>query len=315
MAKAPRFISESEVNASLDWEYLIDALEEGHRAGRAKIGDLILNEGSKVFYSRAAWLADGDFGVKTFTVFPDNPNSDPPRPSVQGVMVLFDPAAGAARAIMDGAAITAWKTAADSALGSRLLSRKNARVMLMVGAGAMAKPLIEAHCAARPSISEIAIWNRSPARAEALAAALRLEGRSVSVAADLERAARRADVISCATLSTEPLIRGAWLKPGAHLDLVGAFTPEMRECDDEAVIRALIYVDARETALHEAGDLTRPIAAGVISQADIRGDLVDLLAGGAAGRQNEGEITLFKNCGGAHLDLMTARAVERRVST
>ena len=318
-APAPRFVDAAAIDAALDWTYLIDELEAGHRVGRARIGDLLIADeatgaGPRKFYSRAAWLADGDFGLKTFTVFPDNPKASPPRPSVQGVMVLFDAATGAAAAILDGAAVTAWKTAADSALAARILARADAQTLLMIGAGAMARPLIEAHRAARPSIEKIRIWNRSPSRAAALAKALDLEGCDVAVAEDLEPAIRAADIVSCATLSRQALVRGAWLQPGTHLDLVGAFTPAMRECDDEAVRRSRIFVDCRETAIHKPGDLARPLAAGVISESDILGDLVDLLAGDATGRRRDDEITFYKNGGGAHLDLMTARAVVKRLA-
>jgi ornithine cyclodeaminase len=183
----------------------------------------------------------------------------------------------------------------------------------MVGTGALAPQLVRAHAAARP-IAEVAIWGRAPDKAERLATALAaaLPGVAVRAVHDLESAARAADIVSCATLATEPLIRGAWLGPGQHLDLVGAFRPDMREADDEAVRRARVFVDTRAGALTEAGDVVQPLAAGVIAERDIQGDLFDL-ARGAPGRQGADEITLFKSVGTALEDLAAARLVAERL--
>ncbi len=205
--------------------------------------------------------------------------------------------------------MTPWKTAADSALGARFLAREDSRSLLMVGAGVMAPHLIRAHLAARPGIEEITLWNRTPQTARALAAALREQGFAAAASEDLEAAARRADLISCATGATEPLIRGDWLRPGCHLDLVGGFTPEMREADDEACRRAEIYLDSRWFTLGFCGDLTQPMERGILSESDIRGDLFELCQGQAAGRAADKDITLFKNGGGSHLDLMTGRHI------
>lgn len=179
--------------------------------------------------------------------------------------------------------------------------------MLMVGAGAMAPHLIMAHLAVRPSIRQVLVWNRSAGRAKALADDLHLEGVSISATGDLEAAARRADVISCATMAEEPLILGAWLKPGAHLDLVGSYQPQMRECDDAAMLRGRVYLDSRFFALEKTGEFCQPIAAGVFSPDDICGDLFQLARGTVAGRGSPEEITVFKNAGGGHLDLGTAK--------
>jgi ornithine cyclodeaminase len=176
----------------------------------------------------------------------------------------------------------------------------------MVGAGALAPYLIEAHASVRP-IAEVHVWNRDPARAEALVSRLVHRPFAVRVADDLEAAVRAADIVSCATLSPTPVVRGAWLRPGAHLDLVGAFTPAMRESDDEAVKRARLYVDTREGGLKEAGDIVQPLQAGVITRADIVGDLFDLCRGQAPGRRSADEITLFKSVGTALEDLTAAR--------
>lgn len=177
--------------------------------------------------------------------------------------------------------------------------------MLMVGTGRLSANVIEAHASARP-IRNVAVWGRDPRKAEATAKELDLKGISVSVATDLEAAAREADIISCATLSSEPLIRGDWLKPGAHLDLIGAFKPTMRESDDRAVARASIFVDTREGALKEGGDIVQPLKAGIISEASIRADLFELARGEHPGRTAPDEITLFKSVGAALEDLAGA---------
>ena len=210
--------------------------------------------------------------------------------------------------------MTPWKTAADSALGARFLARADARSLLMVGAGVMAPHLIRAHLTVRPSIRKVAIWNRTADRARRLARDLALEGVEVAPTDDLESAARGADVISCATGVTAPLIRGAWLEPGTHLDLVGGFTPEMREADDEACRRARIHVDSRWFTLGCVGDLTAPMESGAITEDGVLGDLFQLSRGEVTGRTGPQDITLYKNAGGAHLDLMTARLIAARAS-
>ncbi|MCF8466341.1 MAG: ornithine cyclodeaminase family protein [Sneathiella sp.] len=250
-----------------------------------------------------AWQRGGYLGLKTVTVMPENGARG--LPSVQGNYLLFDATNGSALALMDAGELTIRRTAAASALAASYLARKDASEMLMVGAGAMAPCLIRAHAAVRP-LKSIKIWNHRPEKAEALAKALSAEGFTVAPAPDLEAAARSADIISCATLSTEPLIHGDWLKAGAHLDLVGAFTPKMRESDDKAVKTASLFVDTREGGLHEAGDIVQPLAAGIIKESDIRADLYDLCRGTHKGRETGQEITLFKSTGAALEDLAAA---------
>ncbi len=300
-------IDKEQVDRALSWPMLVAALDAGHRLGRGQSADLLLQEGQNILLNRAAWKRGYGIGLKTVTGFFDNPERTPPLPSIQGLFVLFDHEDGRPLGVIDGAAITAWKTAADSALGSRYLSRPDARHLLMVGAGGMAGPLIEAHRCVRPGIERVTIWNRTPRRAQALA-----EDLGAEVAADLAAAVGAADIVSVATRSEAPVIRGAWLRPGTHLDLVGAFTPAMREADDEAIRRGRLFVDARETTLAHIGELTIPIARGVIAAGDVQADLYDLAAGFALQRA-AADITIYKNGGGAHLDLMTARAIYRGV--
>jgi ornithine cyclodeaminase len=256
-----------------------------------------------------AWMkGDPAFtGVKVVSIYPGNAARS--LPSVMGTYLLMDGATGAPLAAIDGQALTLWRTAAASALAASYLARADARRMAMVGAGALAPYLIAAHASVRP-IAEVRVWNRNPGRAERLAAELRGRAYSVVTTTDLEAAVRAADLVSCATLSSEPLVKGEWLKPGAHIDLVGGFTPKMREADDGAVRGARIFVDTRTGALKEAGDIVVPLQTGIIRASDIAGDLFDLCRGKVVGRSSPEEITLFKSVGTALEDLAAAMLVE-----
>lgn len=257
-----------------------------------------------------AWHRSGGYiGVKIATVFPLNAARNVP--SVEASYMLMAGETGTPLAVMDGRAITLWRTAAASALAAGYLARPKARRLLVVGAGALAPHLIKAHAAVRP-ISEIEIWNRDAAKAAHLAA--QLDGAlRVKAAPELEAAARRADIISACTLSAEPLIKGAWLQPGVHVDLVGGFTPRMREADDDCVRRASVFVDTRAGASKEAGDIVQPLQSGVITAADIKGDLFDLARGAHPGRVSDAEITCFKSVGTAIEDLAAAMLVYTRI--
>ena len=242
-------------------------------------------------------------GVKIVSVFPGN--AARALPSIFGTYLLMDGATGAPLAAIDGQALTLWRTAAASALAAFYLAREDASRLVMVGAGALAPYLIRAHSSVRP-IADVQIWNRNADKAKQLATTFADSSLQVRATTDLEAAVRNADIVSCATLSSVPLVRGAWLKPGVHLDLVGAFTPKMRETDDDAIRRSHIYVDTRGGALKEAGDIVQPLASGVIAEADIAGDLFDLCREKSARRQSTEEITLFKSVGTALEDLAAA---------
>jgi alanine dehydrogenase len=209
--------------------------------------------------------------------------------------------------------LTWMKTASDSALGSRLLSRENIETMLMIGAGQMAPHLVSAHCEVRPSLKQVNIWNRTADKAAALCAsqAEKFPLINFTAVSEIEANARKADLICSAIGSETPLIQGAWLKPGTHVDLIGAYTPTMREADDECFRRGSLFVDARETTIHHIGELMIPLASGVINEQDVLADLSDLCQQGHDGRQSNDEITLFKNGGGGHLDLMCARILHQ----
>lgn len=303
-----RIIDNADIAAALQYPALIHALRQMFIEGctqplRHHHGLDPKNERKGTLLIMPAWQSGGFLGLKTVTVMPENGSKG--LPSVQGNYMLFDAENGSALAVMDAGELTTRRTAAASALAASYLVRKDASKMLMVGAGAMAPCLIRAHSAVR-SFTDIAIWNHRPKKAEKLAAELTQEGFSARAVTDLEAAARDADLISCATLSTEPLIKGEWLKPGAHLDLVGAFTPTMRESDDAAVKIATLFVDTREGGLHEAGDIVQPLKSGVIKESDLQADLYDLCRGAHAGRASNEEITLFKSTGAALEDLAAA---------
>lgn len=309
-----RMIDAAEIRRLLTFPLLVDALDAAHRRPRMEAQDAFLGTESALYFVRNAVDAGRFMASKLITSFPDNPAKST-LPAVQAVVVLFDGRDGRPLATIDGTELTYWRTAADSALGAKLLSRPDPRTMLVVGAGEMAPRLVRAHRAVRPSISRVMIWNRTAERAAALAASLRGEGIAAEAVADLDAATREADLISTCTRSHTPLIKGANLKTGAHLDLVGGYTPETRESDDEAARRAAIFVDRRESAFHGVGDILQPIASGAIAESAVRGDLYDLAPGKIDGRRSPNDITMFKNAGGGHLDLMTAEVVYTRASS
>ncbi|MGE0008916.1 MAG: ornithine cyclodeaminase family protein [Parvibaculaceae bacterium] len=248
-------------------------------------------------------------GLKTVVFKSDNPVQG--LPTITANYLLIDNRTGATVAMMDGTELTRRRTAAASALAADYLARKDASTMLMVGTGALAAHFVRAHAAMRP-IRTVLLYNRSPGKARALAAELAKDGFDAAVADDLEKAMGAADIISCATTSTAPILRGKWLKPGTHVDLAGAFTPEMRETDGEAVARARVYVDTREGAEAEAGDLLQAVQEGKFRLENVQGDLFGLCRGKTAGRRNSDEITLFKSCGTAIEDLAAATLVYSR---
>ena len=304
------FVSASDVHRACDWMALIEALRVSHCGPMPLVDRSELHHerdgGRDTFFNLPAYQPGVAMGTKVVTVMPQNPAKPEPLPAVQAAYVLCDGATGTPVAVIDGTALTYRKTAADSALASSLLSCPEAETLLMVGAGALAPFLIAAHRAVRPSLREVLVWNRGSAKAVALASAC--HARAVT---DLEQAARHADIITCATSSTAPLIMGEWLKPGVHLDLVGSFTPGMRECDDTAVRRSRLFVDSRSFAIDQPGDLSQPLARGVITRERIEADLFDLCRSGLAKPRLPADITLFKNGGGAHLDLFTALFIWR----
>lgn len=300
-------IGAEDLHRLLDYRSLVEALRAMFRDGceappRHHHAVPVPGAASGTLLLMPAWQAGRHLGIKVVTVFPDNSRRS--LPVVFGSYVLLDAATGAPVALLDGTALTVRRTAAASALAADYLARPDSAVHLVVGTGALAPHLAAAHRIVRP-IRETRIWGRDPVKAGALAARLAGEGIAAVSARDLAAAVQSADVITCATLAQDPLIRGEWLRPGAHLDLVGGFRPDMREADDEAVRRATVYVDT-EAALHEAGDVIQPLASGALTRDAIGGDLFGLACGTAAGRRDNQQITLFKSVGTALEDLAAA---------
>ena len=294
-------ISFDEGEALLDWIALTDALAAGHDLPKAEIGDTFLYRGKDTLLSRAAWINGLGIAVKSATIFPGNPDREVPM--VNGGVSLFDDETGTLAAIVDFHLVTKWKTAGDSLLAARRLARPDSENILIVGAGTQGRALHAAYSAAFPN-ARFTVWNRTPKNAEAMAAELK-----INVATDLEQAVRAADIVTSATMSTDPLIKGDWLQPGQHIDLIGAYRPDMREVDDTALLRSRVFVDSFDTTIGHIGEINIPLEAGTITRDHLIADYYDL---GAFTRQRDDEITLFKNGGGAHLDLMTARHILER---
>jgi ornithine cyclodeaminase len=312
-----RILDADAIAAALTYPALVEALREAFRAEFAvpvRHHHTIPQPGrDATLLLMPAWTESGAaserfLGCKIVTVFPDNAAAG--QPSLHGRYLLMSGATGAPLALMDAQALTAWRTAAASALAASYLARADAEHLVMIGAGALAPHLVRAHLAVRP-IRRVTLWNRTHSRAVALAFGLTVTGVEATIADDLEAAVRDADVVCCATLATEPIVRGAWLKPGAHVDLVGGFTPRMREADNDTIKRARVYVDTRAGATREAGDIVIPLRRGILTKKGIRGDLFELCRGKAKGRTADKQITLFKSVGTAIEDLAAAILVWR----
>ena len=250
-----------------------------------------------------AWRAGRYLGIKMVTIFPGN--SARRLPAVAAQYILLDGDTGAVLAMIDGGELTARRTAATSALAARFLARADASTLLIVGTGRIARHLAWFHTALRPGLRTVRVWGRSAAHAASLAEDLRRDGLDAGVAPDLAAAAAQADIVSAATLAREPLIRGEWIRPGTHVDLVGGYTPEMREADDALIAKATVFGDTRDGVLHEAGDVLSPIESGVLAGESVH-DLAELCRGAHPGRRHAGEITVFKSVGAALEDLAAA---------
>ena len=293
------FIPFEEGEALLGWIGLTDALAAGHNLPKAEIGDTFLYRGSDTLLSRSAWIDGLGIAVKTATIFPNNPSAS--KPVVNGGVNLYSDTDGTLEAIVDFHLVTKWKTAGDSITAARRLARPDSRNILIVGAGTVGRSLHDAYSAAFPN-AQFTVWNRTTKNAELMAA----ERPTLSVATDLEQAVRNADIVTSATMSTQPLIKGEWLQAGQHIDLIGAYRPDMREVDDAALQRSRIFVDSIDTTVGHIGEIKIPTEAGAISANDIVADYYNI---SNFTRQSDNESTLFKNGGGAHLDLITSRYI------
>jgi alanine dehydrogenase len=306
-----RVIGASDVESILEAGALVEALRSAFRKGaevplRHRHAMDVPGAQPASLLLMPAWQAGKYCGVKIVTVFPSN--GEKGLPAVMASYILMSARDGTPLAVIDGHMLTLKRTAAASALAAKYLSRPDADKLLMVGTGSLAPHLILAHASVRP-IRELVVWGRDAKKAHTLAS--NFDGRRLKARAmtDLSQAVAWADTISCATLAKEPLVQGAWLRPGQHVDLVGGFTPQMREADDEAIARSRVYVDTWGGALKEAGDIVQPMANGTLLEKQIAGDLADLTQGRAAGRSFHNQITLFKSVGTALEDLAAAELV------
>ena len=263
------FIPFKEGEALLGWIGLTDALAAGHNLPKAEIGDTFLYRGSDTLLSRSAWIDGLGIAVKTATIFPNNPSAS--KPVVNGGVNLYSDIDGTLEAIIDFHLVTKWKTAGDSITAARRLARPNSRNILIVGAGTVGRSLHDAYSAAFPN-AQFTVWNRTTKNAALMAA----ERPTLSVATDLEQAVRNADIVTSATMSTQPLIKGEWLQAGQHIDLIGAYRPDMREVDDAALQRSRIFVDSIDTTVGHIGEIKIPTEAGAISANDIVADYYNI---------------------------------------
>ncbi|CBV42763.1 ornithine cyclodeaminase family protein [Halomonas elongata] len=301
-----RIIDAGEVASSLAWPALVERLAETFRRGVESPPRhhhaMQRRDGEATLLLMPAWEQDGYIGVKMVNVFPQNAAHG--LPAIAGVYLLSEGDHGQPLACIDGSELTRRRTAAASALAARELAREDAETLLVVGTGKLAPMVIEAHASVRP-IRRVRVWGRQPDKARRLAEAYadRFDTEAVS---DLQAACGDADLISCVTLSSDPLVHGDWLTPGTHLDLIGAFKPSMRETDGECLRRGEVFVDTYAGARGEAGDIHQAVDEGAFAFEDIRAELAELLAGHKAGRSGPEAITVFKSVGASLEDLAAA---------
>jgi len=308
-----QFIDRCSQPDQLNWQGVIDALIAGHQLPRPAITDTVLADGTNRLLNRAARIEGLGYVVKSVTVFPKNPAREQFLPSVQGICTVFDECTGQARALIDAELLTYWKTAADSVLGARLLGPAEPEHLLIFGAGQVARSLVDAYTTIFSSITTVTLCVRRSQSADWLRHKLAADEKrfpfALRVSTDPAAVVPLADIVATATTSEKPVLHGAWLTPGAHVDLVGAYTIGMREADDNTLQRGALYVDCSDTTVDHIGELVIPLASGAIQLDSVVGDLYDLIAQGTpVGRRirDPQQITIFKNGGGAHLDLMVA---------
>jgi len=292
----------AEGEAKLDWIGVTEAIAAGHLRPRAQVADVFLYREDDTLLNRSAWIDGLGLAVKVCTIFPGNVAAG--KAAIGGAVNLCSDADGRLEAILDFHLVTKWKTAGDSLLAARRLARADSREILIVGAGTVGRSLLAAYGAVWPG-ARFTVWNRTRAGAERFAA----ENPGVRIADDLAAAVRGADIVTCATMSQTPVLRGEWLRPGTHVDLIGAYTPAMREADDAVMRRGRIFCDNRETVMNHIGELMDPLRDGVIGPGDVVADFYEL---SSFQRHDDAEITVFKNGGGAHLDLMVSRWILER---
>lgn len=308
------YLDAETLSGALDYAALVEALRAQFKEGceapvRHHHQIAVPGEDDATLLLMPAWQPGEVIGVKLATVFPGNGARN--LPGVMASYLLLDGKTGTPQALLEGKELTARRTACASALAADYLARKDAKSLLIAGTGALAPHLVRAHAAVRP-IERVVVWGRSAKKARALADVLKDEGFRAETAEELVTAVPDVDIVSCATMAVEPLLHGSWLSAGQHVDLVGGFRPDMREADDAVIKRARVYVDTRDGASKEAGDIVQPLDTGVLRPTDILGDLFDLTRGLSHGRQTDEEITLFKSVGTALEDLAAAKLAVAR---
>ena len=251
-----------------------------------------------------AWNPSKEAGVKVVTVSPENGKFN--LPTIQGTYIYLDAEKGSLKAVLEAKTLTAKRTAAASALASSFLSKEESTSLLMIGTGALSVNLIKAHTSVRP-IDQVYIWGRNIDKAQAVCEELSNQGFSIKAIQNIDDKISEVDIISCATLSKIPLVLGKFLKPGQHIDLVGAYRKDMREADNETVQKSSIYLDTLQAGVKESGDIVIPLQEGTITEKDIKADLFELCSGKKQGRSSDDEITMFKSVGHALEDLVAAR--------
>lgn len=300
--KQPSYIRYETAIEHLDWKAAIDALRHGHTLPKAALDDTFLGPPTGTLLTRSAYIDGLGYGTKSVTV--TDANAALGLPTVQGAMLLFAPRTGTLRAVIDSRLVTEFKTAADSVLGAQILARPDSRHLLVIGAGTVATSLIKAYTSGLPRLERISIWARRPEQAQLIAASFSGSSVPVVAVADLPSAVRTADIVSSATMARQPVILGEWVRPGTHVDLIGAYKADMREADDTLIAGGALHVDSRETTIGHIGELKIPISSGVITADSVLADLYDMVTSSFIARPRGDEITIFKNGGGAHLDLM-----------
>ncbi len=259
-----KLLSAQDIRAVMDWGGAIAALRAGHCGPRPQSQDILLNQEAFALFGRGVILPGLGAGMKIASIFPPNANQSPPRPVEDALFLVIDEDTKQISGVLDGPEITRWKTAADSALGSQILSAPDSQTLLVLGAGPIAIALAEAHLSVRPSLRRVLLWNRTAAKLPPIADRMRQLGIQFHLVTDLNDAVAQADIITSATSATSPLILGDLLRPGCHVDLVGGYRPDMREADDATIKRARVFVDNRDTAITQTGDISQPIANGVL---------------------------------------------------
>ncbi|MBN3758318.1 ornithine cyclodeaminase [Paraburkholderia sp. Tr-20389] len=308
-----RTISAQQIRSVLDWDGVLDALQEGHSGSRPLGDSYFIGDASFGLFSRGVILPGKGAGFKIASLYPANSAASPPLPTEQAAFVVLDEHTKGIVAALDGPEITRWKTAADSALAAKKLSRENSEVLLVLGAGPVAQSLTDAYLHIRPAIREVLLWNRTPSRLEAARARLEAKHIEVRIVDDLDAAVARADIVTTATSASIPQIRGKCVRPGTHVDLVGGYRPDMQEADCDVFRGARIFVDDRQNAAH-SGDIQIPMQAQVIRAGQIEGDLFDLCAMPVVHRKDQ-DRTVYKNAGGAYLDLIISQYVVERLKS